>query len=289
MLSGIIISLVLLSTLTSVLSPRKCSDSNWNGWQGKDLFALVTHRPTNSKHQQMVDKVHWYISTQKGLLNTSCVYISLLLVTLSHDVEVNPGPRPPKYPCGCCGRAVKWNDAGIQCDGCETWYHRVYSGMSQNIYDIHCQHESYSWLCLNYGLPYFSTRYFDISTLSSPSSFSVLDDSDPILTFTSIKSKKTETMKNKNYSRKINVMNVNFRSVVNKVGEFKTLIDTEKPDILVGTETWLTPDFKSSEILPEGYTIHREDRSHAGKRSGGVFILVSDKLICSHQPQFTTK
>lgn len=43
-------------------------------------------------------------------------------------------------------------------------------------------------------------------------------------------------------------LNVNFRSIVNKIDVFQTLIDTEKPDILTGTETWLSSDINSSEF-----------------------------------------
>ena len=29
------------------------------------------------------------------------------------DVELNPGPRTPKYPCQICSRAVKWKQGGL--------------------------------------------------------------------------------------------------------------------------------------------------------------------------------
>ena len=76
--------------------------------------------------------------------------------------------------------------------------------------------------------------------------------------------------------------------MVNKVQEFHCLLDTENPDIVVGTESWLSPDIASSEIFPEGYHSFRADRKSKSKRSGGVFILVRNSLICTEQPQFQT-
>ena len=69
-------------------------------------------------------------------------------------------------------------------------------------------------------------------------------------------------------------INVNCQSVKNKIPELHTLLDTEKPDILIGTESWLTPDIQNSEIIPPdlGYSIFREDRTSS--IGGGVFILV---------------
>ena len=46
------------------------------------------------------------------------IYLTILLVTLSHDAEINPGPRPPKYPCDSCGKAVKDGQNSNQCDSC---------------------------------------------------------------------------------------------------------------------------------------------------------------------------
>ena len=32
------------------------------------------------------------------------IYLTELLLALSFDIEVNPGPRPPKFPCGSCAK-----------------------------------------------------------------------------------------------------------------------------------------------------------------------------------------
>ena len=85
------------------------------------------------------------------------------------------------------------------------------------------------------------------------------------------------------------LLNINFQSVVNKVQEFHCLLDTENPDMVIGTESWLLPDIASSEVFPEGYQSFRADRKSKASRGGGVFILVRNNFLRSEQPQFRTK
>ncbi|MES9882305.1 MAG: reverse transcriptase family protein [Sedimenticola sp.] len=74
---------------------------------------------------------------------------------------------------------------------------------------------------------------------------------------------------------------------MNKLPEFHSLLDTEQPDIVIGTESWLSPDILTSEVIPSnlGYNLYREDRKTSKSRSGGVFILVWIQLeITGTQP-----
>ena len=59
------------------------------------------------------------------------------------------------------------------------------------------------------------------------------------------------------------------------------------PDIVIGTESWLSPDIFNGEIFPPGYTVFRADRK-SKTRSGGVFIMVRTDIVCNEQPQFKT-
>ena len=68
-----------------------------------------------------------------------------LLIILSGDIAENPGPYQPKYPCGLCTKAAKWGQSAIECDNCQNWFHRECLGMSETIYDILAQHDSYSY------------------------------------------------------------------------------------------------------------------------------------------------
>lgn len=53
-------------------------------------------------------------------------------------------------------------------------------------------------------------------------------------------------------------------------------INTYQPDIIVGCETWLTPEIYSSELLPSEYNIFRKDRSDG---YGREFIACHNSLI----------
>ena len=103
-------------------------------------------------------KIMRYI-TQLHELSEQPTYISLWMVTMSNDIELNPGPRIPKYPCGSCSKAVRNNQNSIQCDGCGSWHHIECQGMRSEIHDVMANHESYSWSCMKCGLPNFSTTF----------------------------------------------------------------------------------------------------------------------------------
>ena len=72
----------------------------------------------------------------------------------------------------------------------------------------------------------------------------------------------------------LRLLNINFRSIMNKRAEFIHLIDSLKPDIIVGTKTWLSDSIKNSKIIPDNmnFTIYRRDREDS---YGGVMIAIS--------------
>jgi hypothetical protein len=55
------------------------------------------------------------------------------------------------------------------------------------------------------------------------------------------------------------------------VHELSLLLDSAKPDIIVGCEIWLKAEIHNSEIMPPNYTIYRNDRKDG---YGGVLIGV---------------
>ena len=75
---------------------------------------------------------------------------------------------------------------------------------------------------------------------------------------------------------------MNCKSVSNKKGRFQNLIDSTNPDIVVVTESWLSPKHADGEIGEPGrfgcdFTIHRRDRD-TDTHGGGVFIAVRNDL-----------
>ena len=79
----------------------------------------------------------------------------------------------------------------------------------------------------------------------------------------------------------LTVMQLNIRGIGSKKTQLLDLIDKsidcKELDIILLSETWLTP-FSPTLNIP-GYTLYRQDQNH--KKGGGVAILVSNKLRCT--------
>ena len=58
----------------------------------------------------------------------------------------------------------------------------------------------------------------------------------------------------------LKVINLNFQSAVKHKDKFQQLLDDEKPDIIIGTETMLDPSKKSSKFIDTKlYNVYRKD------------------------------
>jgi hypothetical protein len=69
------------------------------------------------------------------------------------------------------------------------------------------------------------------------------------------------------------LLQVNCRSVLNKSLDFWNLVDTYNPDVIIGTESWLTEEINNAEIFRDDYTTFRRDNNTRGV---GVFICVKE-------------
>ena len=49
------------------------------------------------------------------------------------------------------------------------------------------------------------------------------------------------------------------------------------PDVILGTEFWLSTDVSNAEIFPSNYVTYREDR--VDRPGGGVFTSVRENII----------
>ena len=111
-----------------------------------------------------------------------------------------------------------------------------------------------------------SDLLFNFSSISIDSDFKPFHSSTP----------SGRGQQNKQRSRPLRLLNVNFQSVVDKKAETLELLDRLKPDIVFGTETWLHDGVKDSEILSHHYKLYRKDRKQ--KRGGGVLIAIKEDL-----------
>ena len=74
----------------------------------------------------------------------------------------------------------------------------------------------------------------------------------------------------------LKIWNINCQSIKNKCASFLNIIENIKPDIIIGTESWLDPSIKDNGYFPPTYAVHRKDRNLHG---GGVFIAIHNKYI----------
>ena len=208
-----------------------------------------------------------------------CAFLSISLV-LSGDIETNPGPKPPKFPCGHCKKACcdyQGAMSSILCESCNTWYHAVCVNIDTDLLSV-LERSSCPWECPNCGLPNFSATLFDSVILDSDITIASSEESPcstplPTSLLSSSPSKNMQPIQSQ--VSNLRIVAINFQSVCAKKEEFWCLIDAAKPDVIIGSETWLKPDISDSEIFPPGYHVYRKDRADG---YGGVLLGISTSL-----------
>ena len=231
-------------------------------------------------------------NTNKKLTSS---YLSALLIVIAHDTETNPGPTC-KYPCQICKLACKWSQRGTRCDNCMGWYHVECMTMTTPSY-AELDHSGYMWICHTCGIP----NYSNISLSSSDpvelsNSFSTLlgnssldsDDFSPEH-FSSPKNTKHKTSKNTDKIKgDLRTLVINFQGLRSKKTALKVCIDTHKPHVIIGTESWLDGDVLTSEIFPPNFNVFRKDRITTTS-GGGVFVALRNDLLGTHQVEMNAK
>ena len=203
-------------------------------------------------------------------------YLNILLI-LSGNIELNPGPvskqKQTRFPCGICTKPCTSKQPSVACDSCDVWFHQRCLKMNTAIFN---NLQNVSWLCCKCGLPNFSSSLFSqsLSSLNCSNSFESLHSSfvsEPIPISTSTPNSKFKVTK----FNGLNTIVINFRSLFKKRAEVSNLLHETKCDVVIGTETWLTSDHKTSELLLNDYDVFRNDRP---SRAGGVLIAVKRNL-----------
>ena len=199
-------------------------------------------------------------------------YLSIILIItrivfgtdllLCGDVETNPGPVC-KFPCAKCEKPVKSNQKGIQCDGCDRWFHIKCGHLPSDIYSK-LSNSNDPWFCSTCCLPPLSDSFFN-----SPShSLSPLSNSSKI-------SDCSDNLTLPNRPSGTQIVHINIRSLIQHIDELRCTIFDLQPDIIAVSETWLDDTILDNEIHINGYNVSREDRNCHG---GGVAIYTRDFL-----------
>ena len=190
-----------------------------------------------------------------------------LLLILSGQIELNPGPRTVKFPCGECFQAVKWGQKAIACDSCDQWYHKNCIEMNSILYDNYEANVDLSWECCNCGVKNISLSLFN-STLESSTNSNL--------------SPQRDNSQHKRTPKQLRILCINFQSLWDKKEQLDEALLEEDIDIVIGSETHLDACHKSTELLPPAYKCYRRDRIDT---KGGVIIIVKKELITEEVKQ----
>ena len=159
-----------------------------------------------------------------------------------------------KYDSGFCRTQVSWSDKGIMCNSCDQWYHTSCQGVGNETYNM-LSDSKHIWYCLRCALPNYSNGLFEsLDTLSDTNmldslhlDISIYSDilDQPQATSSpkpTINVNKKQKVAKKKASQRLTILNINCQSVKSKVPDLHQVIHQVKPDIIVGTESWLTSD-----------------------------------------------
>ena len=234
----------------------------------------------------------------------------LLLILLSGQVEMNPGPVDSQLSnssfsesasCGICEHEV--TNIGIYCDRCQTWFHQHCASVSDDTYYNILPRDSVSWICCLCGLPNHSTvsSLFANSNFESKNSFRALandDDTDlspdldlsnlekaiPSCTSTpkKVPTRKTHQHRNKKHKLKAIVINCDGLKGQKSQADFRAAVNNIDPDIIMGCESKIDSSIASYSVFPQNYNIIPKDRD---KNGGGVFLAIKNSLIVSELPE----
>ena len=234
----------------------------------------------------------------KGMTALNLCAFALML---SGDIELIPGPagngNANIFPCGYCEYPVTWSHVrAIACDQCNKWYHSqcIESSAGEKISLL--QHDSVSWTCVkchSINVDSFSYHSFELETsnqfsvLSNVSTLPSIDSSFSPGAFSSPKlsrmpsftsNNETSSLKNPpKRNKNLRVLIMNCQSIRNKRTQLAESCEYLKPDIIIGSESWLEKDIKTPEIFPDQYqtNVYRKDRN---KNGGGVFIAAKENF-----------
>lgn len=161
-----------------------------------------------------------------------------------------------------------------------SWFHIHCQNINSGEYSL-LGNTSVAWICSICNIDNDSLRLFP-SACDSPNNsknselFNISIDSLEDHSLPKYQSSPIKYVHTRTAMKPLRIINVNCQSLLNKLGEWRNLLDTTEPDIIIATETWLTESVRSTELECDGYTIYRRDRTHGTR--GGILIAISNSL-----------
>ncbi len=163
------------------------------------------------------------------------------------------------YPCGDCGKQVRWNQQAVQCDACQKWLHTKCLNISPINYSI-LQQSDDPWICPSCYCSFLPFANCSTISIASRSDSSV--ESAPGVTTASSPSG-------------LRLYYCNSRSLLPKMDDVRTAVALSRFDILAFTETWFDIGTRPCEISIPSYTLLHRDKVGRG---GGMCLFIHDSL-----------
>ena len=132
--------------------------------------------------------------------------------------------------------------------------------MRHNAYQILADNSNTSWIFCQCGMPSFSSSLFNTTPVDLSNTFSSFNSNTycPLTINSPLNQLHTSTPNSPNitqqtirsieFSKPLRILNTNFQSCKNKLQELQHIAHSlsVKPDVIIGTETWLQPYMASN-------------------------------------------
>ncbi|XP_060799413.1 uncharacterized protein LOC132901016 [Neoarius graeffei] len=231
----------------------------------------MTEHPALSTEQAEGSQQRWRhpgdsLTTTRLTTLQTCWHHGLILLLLSGDVHINPGPVQQfnQDPCGVCQNQVKSGEKGIQCDSCDVWHHvrclPAEISLTDYQYDVLSSSDA-EWLC-HTCKP--SAVGADLKCEAEPAQTEIENDD-----WTCLKKKG------------LYILHLNVRSLLPKIDEVRNLAHQWNPSVLCFSETWLDCTILDPEVDIPGYSCVRKDRDRNG---GGVVVYIRNNIAFNVRP-----
>ena len=114
---------------------------------------------------------------------STLLYMAMVLLLNASDVALNPGPQAElshsdtetAYMCGACKIVVTWDEKGLLCETCDTWFHADCQGVGDSTYED-LGNSSVTWLCSKCSGTNYSSVLFDLHGIGASSKHSDLNN-----------------------------------------------------------------------------------------------------------------
>ena len=170
---------IILALLIFCLSKISVSKENQESQINTTFKGLQSQQSTKLQYQQLV-ALHTAITIQrsKHLMKQPekmQTILLLILILLSNDVNINPGPKSTTIQeCSICNKPAG-NENTLQCNTCNLLYHISCSGTEKQELEMVHQNSSFQWICPSATCsPNLKQGNNQTSNLISPNKYNIL-------------------------------------------------------------------------------------------------------------------